>query len=143
MSLAPQPAPLPYRPGPIGELNRMARKLGTRLSVTVALAVFLAVLGTAPGGMADAGSKASDAAIESEFVPGELLVGFRPGSGAGAARHAMGAAELATFTEIGVHHWRLPARLAVPDAIRILSQNPNVRYAEPNYVYHAEVLPND
>ena len=121
----------------------MARKLGTRHSVTVALVVFLAVLGTAPGGTADAGPKASDAAIESEFVPGELLVGFRPGGGVEAARQGMGAAELATFAEIGVRHWRLPEGLTVADAIRILSRNPNVRYAEPNYIYHADVLPND
>ncbi len=121
----------------------MARKLGTRHSVTVALAVFLAVLGTALAGMADASPKASDAAIESEFVPGELLVGFRPGGSVEAARQGMGAAELAAFANIGVHHWRLPAGLTVANAIRILSSRPDVMYAEPNYVYRVDVLPND
>ncbi|MFQ5906030.1 MAG: hypothetical protein ACE5JA_05600, partial [bacterium] len=51
---------------------------------------------------------------DGEYVPGELLVAFRPGIAANRAqvtRKALGAVAIEEFSEIGVQHWRLPARL--------------------------------
>ncbi|MFQ6107436.1 MAG: S8 family serine peptidase [Thermoplasmata archaeon] len=83
---------------------------------------------------------------DGEYVPGELLVAFRPGIAASRAqvtRKALGAVTIEEFSEIGVQHWRLPAGLSVGKAIRELSANPNVLYAEPNYIRYANVIPND
>lgn len=82
----------------------------------------------------------------SEYVPGELLVAFRPGIAASRAevtRKALGAVAIEEFSEIGVQHWRLPAGLQIEKAIWGLSANPNVLYAEPNYILHAHDFPND
>ena len=81
------------------------------------------------------------------FIPGEVLVSFRPGVAAArarATRRGLGATEKKVFSRLGVHHWRLPAGLTVANAVQALSANPNVKYAEPNYVVHADVfIPND
>jgi len=89
-----------------------------------------------------AAAKAAD-----EFVPDELLVGFRPGT-LGAQtdriRNGVGAMRLKEWPEIRAEHWQLPRGMGVAQAIRALSPNPNVQYAEPNYVIHAvTTLPND
>jgi len=78
-----------------------------------------------------------------EYVPGEVLVGFRPGAQGkqNEARDALGAKLLKDFSGIGLQHWRLPAGLEVEKAVEILSKNPNVKYAEPNYVVHTDQLP--
>jgi subtilisin family serine protease len=81
-----------------------------------------------------------------EFVAGELLVGFRPGSRgaqADAVRNGLGAAKLKAWSEIDAEHWHLPPGIGVAQAIRALSANPNVLYAEPNYLLQAAEVPND
>ena len=82
-----------------------------------------------------------------EFVAGEVLLAFRPGVAAAKrdeVRRGLGAARIKEFSRLGIHHWRLPPGLAVADAVRRLSANPNVRFAEPNYIVHAiGTFPND
>ena len=81
-----------------------------------------------------------------EFVPGEVLVAFWPGVGrnrAEAIGRGLGATEIKVFSQIGVHHWRLPPGLGVAQAVQVLSRNPNVRFAEANYILHIDNIPND
>jgi len=74
----------------------------------------------------------------SDSVPEEILVGFHGGAlpaQVEAVRGGLGAVEIKTIPQIGVHHWRLPPGLGVSQAIQRLKGNPNVRYAEPNWLY--------
>jgi serine protease len=78
-------------------------------------------------------------------VPGDLIVGFEPG-----VSQAEQQAVLATAGAARVHSWAFinAALTHVPDAkrdalIKQLEADPRVRYAEPNYVVHADVVPND
>ena len=83
---------------------------------------------------------------DAEFVPGEILVGFRAGLAAGRAdrvRHGLAATKIKEFAQIGVQHWRLPPGLTPDQAVTALSVNPNVDFAEPNYIFHASDVPND
>jgi subtilisin family serine protease len=83
---------------------------------------------------------------QGEYVADELLVKFRPGAPDGKAdeaRRAVGATVLKAFPQIGARHWRLPPGLDVARAVQVLSSNPNVEYAEPNYVVTADAFPND
>ncbi|MCK4276568.1 MAG: S8 family serine peptidase, partial [Phycisphaerae bacterium] len=85
-------------------------------------------------------------AASPEVVPGEVLVAFGPGVGrnrAEAIHRSMGATEIKVFSQIGVRHWRLPPGLGVAQAIQVLSRNPNVRFAEANYILHIDNIPND
>ena len=79
---------------------------------------------------------------------GEVLLAFHPGvppGRANAVRKALGATKIKDFPRIGVHHWQLPPELSVAEAVKKLRGNPDVKYAEPNYLVQmaAQNFPND
>src|SRR5262245_18667568 len=80
------------------------------------------------------------------FVDGVALVQFAPGTpGAAkaAARAGVGATLDATFELVpGLERLKLRGR-DVGQAVEALAKNPNVTYAEPDYVVTASVTPND
>ena len=81
-----------------------------------------------------------------EFVADELLVSFQPGirgARADGIRNGLGASRMKAWPEINAEHWHLPPGLGVAQAIQALASNPNVVYAEPNYIIQAFDVPND
>jgi subtilisin family serine protease len=81
-----------------------------------------------------------------EFVADELLVSFQPGirgARADGTRNGLGASRIKAWPEINAEHWHLPPGLGVAQAIQALASNPNVVYAEPNYIIQAFDVPND
>jgi subtilisin family serine protease len=84
--------------------------------------------------------------IEVDYVAGEVLVGFQPGARAAdvaQARRALGAASIRQFDRLRLHHWRLPPGLGVEKAIAMAGLRPGVAYAEPNWLLHADLIPDD
>ncbi len=93
------------------------------------------------------------AGVGGEFVPGELIVRFRPGTsqvGRGnALRSANASAEERIITGAmrrsgdseGITVVRTPG--AVPAALAALRGSPDVEYAEPNYIYQHSATSND
>jgi Subtilase family/FG-GAP-like repeat len=83
---------------------------------------------------------------DKKYVPGEVLVRFRPGVPAAtkAALHRrVGATVLRTSQAVtGLQRVRVQGT-SVREAIHLYGQDPNVLYAEPNYVVHAFTTPND
>jgi len=82
----------------------------------------------------------------SDFVPGEVLVKFRSGLAEQTARSALariGAELLQNFSKINVWHLKLADDMSVTTAIDKLQKLSSVEYAEPNYIYHTCVVPND
>ncbi len=80
------------------------------------------------------------------YKEGELLVKFKPGvlTAASLQTHqSVGAAPVRKIALINVDHVRLPQGLSVKDAIIRYMSDPGVAYAEPNYVMHPFILPND
>lgn len=79
-------------------------------------------------------------------VAGEIVVKFKPGTteGAMAALHARhGVTELATSRFSGVKRLKISPRKTIDDMVAIYRRNPNVEYAEPNFIAHALWSPND
>jgi len=77
-------------------------------------------------------------------VPGEVLVKFKAGTSAGsiAGAHARHAARLLrVLGKSDVHQVQTP--LAVADAVRGYQSDPDVEYAEPNWIYRTQAVPND
>jgi len=81
-----------------------------------------------------------------EYVPGEVLVKFKPTVAAASVNRVMAdlqAKMVKQFAVIGVRQWKLGEGMAVEQAVARLKSDPNVAYAEPNYIYHIDVVPND
>ena len=86
------------------------------------------------------------AAAPVRFVPGELIVRYRPGITElrrAAVRTRLGARIGHTFPIIQAEHLRLPEGLDVGAAIVQLNADPSVVYAEPNYEWSILEVPDD
>jgi len=80
------------------------------------------------------------------YVPGELLVKYRPSIRAAATeyyRTQWGITTLKIFRTIGVQRLKLPKELTVEEALEIYKDDRDVEYAEPNYYRYATATPND
>jgi len=85
-----------------------------------------------------------------EYVPGELLVGYKPGVAAAEVQSLhtrIGATLARRFTFISTDYVRLPKGMTVEQAIAMYTKDGGVLYAEPNYKVKAldspDLLPND
>lgn len=81
-----------------------------------------------------------------EYVPGEILVKFKQKADVlslNAIHSNMSFVKKKVFNEIRVHHVKLSNELTVEEAIQLYSEDPNVEYAEPNYIVSINAIPND
>lgn len=109
--------------------------------------------GTAMQGIGTASKKNFKRIGESKYVPGEILVKFKPHIQIKTASDVnIKAAEAGVpsklkrmFRAINVHHLKITdPKLTVEDAINKFKAHPDVEYAEPNYIVHAlRTVPND
>ncbi|HEV8201905.1 MAG TPA: S8 family serine peptidase [Candidatus Polarisedimenticolia bacterium] len=83
--------------------------------------------------------------VRPEFVPGEVLIRFKPRATKTARSAAQAQVAVAQVRPIpgGAERWTLPEGLTTEDAIARLRGNPDVQYVEPNYIVHAALAPND
>jgi subtilisin family serine protease len=81
------------------------------------------------------------------YVPGELLVKYKPQfslSSINSLHSELNVTEIKRFSEINVHHIKLPSGTNVEDALKAFKDNPAVEYAEPNYIRQiSATTPND
>ncbi len=80
------------------------------------------------------------------YVPGQVLVKFHPGTPASeiARAHAsLNSVILDEIPQIGVQIVGLPPGLSVNRAVGLYRHNPNVEFAEPDYVVELALTPND
>ena len=95
---------------------------------------------------ATVGSTARAAAAAPGYIPGEIIVRFKPGASPSAR-----AAAIARQKAVVERHLRVPgatlvtlqAGASVADAVRDFAARPDVLFAQPNFVYHAQALPSD
>ena len=81
-----------------------------------------------------------------EFVPGQILVKFKPGVGELSAQHALAAQSLTVAGDIpSLDVFKVSVKPGRElEQIAALRSDPNVLYAEPNYVaYAVDTIPND
>ena len=84
--------------------------------------------------------------IKRGYVPDEILVKFKPGT-PGNSITALNSSVNAKVKEIGMkirfHRLRIPKNKTVEEMVEIYSKNPNVEWAEPNFIASAHMTPND
>jgi len=80
------------------------------------------------------------------YVPGEVLVKFKAGTSIVAMNklhRALRAGKIRDIKHLGIHRMSLPEDVKVEDAVRIYRNDPNVEFAEPNYIVKTSAIPND
>jgi len=80
------------------------------------------------------------------YVPMEIIVKFKPGVSSGVVREINqkhGTSVLSTSRFAGFKRLRMPRGRTVEQMVAIYKKNPNVEYAEPNFIAHAFLVPND
>ncbi len=85
------------------------------------------------------------AQVPADIVPGEILVGFRPGTPAqsvNAVHQQHGGQVKLVIARLGVHVVRVPPGQELA-AIASYRRDPNIRFAEVNAIYRAIGAPND
>jgi subtilisin family serine protease len=125
-----------------GLLLKTQRNLAIKKIIIVTMTVLLLLA----GGFAGAKPPLSKKPAQPAYAEGELLVKYKSGVPAGQrATHVrgLGAAKVKEFRRLHIHHVKLPPGLPVAEGVRMFEQNPNVEYAEPNYILRAEALPDD
>ncbi len=80
------------------------------------------------------------------YVNGELLVKYRENQAAQQAVHYRSMwrmSNIRTFGKSGIRQVRLPADMTVSQAMALYLSDPDVLYAEPNYRYRLQAVPDD
>ncbi len=80
----------------------------------------------------------------SEYVPGEILVKYKDltrTSSISSLHSRVGSVRKKEFTKIRVEHVKLPSHMSVEEAVEYYKLDPNVEYAEPNYIVHMDASP--
>ncbi|MGC2064564.1 MAG: S8 family serine peptidase [Thermodesulfovibrionales bacterium] len=102
--------------------------------------------GTSPAKVATA-KAILDKISTTKFKDGELLVRFKDGTSLAAidkAHQTAGATIIKNLSTVNnLQHIKLPAGLAVQDAVTLYMADTNVDYAEPNYIRTVSQIPND
>jgi subtilisin family serine protease len=112
------------------------------------LTIGLALTGALAVHLPTSASDVKPPAITEPFVEREVIVAFQPGTTAAtkaSARSAAGAVrgEALTPQATDVEVLTLAKGRSVPGALTVLQRNPNVRYAEPNYLLSTTATSND
>lgn len=89
---------------------------------------------------------AMNSGIKTGYVSGEIIVKFRELTDTvkiSALHKASGAIRLREIRNIGVHQLKVPAHMSVEQLISQYRADPDVEYAEPNYIIKKAALPDD
>ena len=84
--------------------------------------------------------------MPARYVPGEVLVKFKSGTSIVAMNKLHGAIRAGKIRDIrhlGIHRMKLPQDVKVEEAVQIYRNDPNVEFAEPNYIVKTSAIPND
>ena len=79
-------------------------------------------------------------AREAPYVPGEILVKFKIGTRAedvGRLHAELRTSKKRELHNLRLQHLKLPEQMSVAEAVRRYQQDPNVEYAEPNFIVQA------
>jgi subtilisin family serine protease len=80
------------------------------------------------------------------YVPGEVLLKWKDGVSFFSVQNTIQALGMSTkrnFRSLRIYHLKLGRGMKIETALANLRRNPNVEYAEPNYMYRALATPND
>jgi len=92
------------------------------------------------------GTAGQDSSAGAAFAPRQVLIRFKPSvplSTKAASLSLLRSRPLARLAAIDVYVVEIDERSDVEEMVELFGRNPNIAYAQPNYVYRAQVTPND
>ena len=92
-----------------------------------------------------AGSATAKVVPGYDYVPGEIIVKFKPAVGDAEKSglfSPLSGTKVREFRDIQAEYWKIKG-MSVEDAVARLENDPRVEYAQPNYVLYALEIPND
>lgn len=90
--------------------------------------------------------KADKATKDKGYAPGEILVKFKPvisQSRIASTHSALGTREINRIRPLKLSRVKIPPHVSMEEALAQYKMNPDIEYAEPNYIIHFEKMPND
>jgi subtilisin family serine protease len=127
-------------------MARLSPAGGRLVAFLVALLLLWPSWTASPVGASASPDKPDDTTTQPEEVPDELIVGFKHGaskSARDAAVAAQGGQTTAANDRFDFRVVKIPPGQQKKEAIAKYLNDPAVRYAEPNYVYHSTLEPDD
>jgi subtilisin family serine protease len=121
-------------------------KISVLVFVTIFLYVPFAWSDGRPHALWGSGGLPIEKQISAEFVPGEVLIKFKEKATQAemkALHSYLQAQEIRRIKPIGVRRIKLPSDISVKEAVAHYKMDPNVEYAEPNYIIHFAAMPTD
>jgi subtilisin family serine protease len=119
----------------------MKRSFILSLSLMTIVALVMLAFGVSPAQSAAKSNRSET------YAPDSLLVRFQPGAVSATKAEglvSLGAQMQREFSLVpGLENWKLPPGLSVSQALKALQNNPNVLYAEPDYIVTVDLTPND
>ena len=110
----------------------------------LAAALLVAASAASVGGAGTARKTLTLRGSHRPYVPGQVVVRFRQGAARSARTAALSAESATTVKRLVLPGLQLVhVQGSVAGAVAALRRDPTVAYAEPNYLYHADAVPND
>lgn len=122
----------------------------TRITMTISMMLIMLTgmifCGNSAMAQADIRTKGLTVHAIGRYVPDEIVVKFHPGVSdevIGKMNRDHGAVVLSTSRVAGFKRLQIPKGKTVTEMVAIYRHNPNVEYAEPNFIAHAFAAPDD
>ncbi len=123
-----------------------SKKITLKTSLFVLLTLALTIAFFTSSWAKTPGYQKSQFVYEKGYSPDQFLVKFKPGIAA-ETRHSInvkhGVKEKDFISDINVHILTVPRTKTVKEMINVYRKNPNVDYAEPDYILETLLTPND
>ena len=117
------------------------------LAAAICVVFFVATSGTGAASYPEVlvGKELPHTPVATEYAPGEILVKFKPYVNvvAGSMTNYRQGTFVVSTLPSGTQKLKIPPGETVEDMVNTYNELPNVEYAEPNYVVHAHMVPND
>lgn len=118
-----------------------------KLIILITSIIFFSIFSAIHIEAGDKGLQLSIHRNNSTFISGEILVKFKQGvpeENKARMYREYGSSLIGSFPALGIYHLRLALSVPMAEALQLYRLNPDVEYAEPNYiVYTCQVFPDD
>jgi len=92
------------------------------------------------------GRRATSGSKTARYASNQVLVKFRPSFSVRNIRptlQAYGSAKVTSIPQLGISKVQVPSQTSVKEFLAALKRNPDVEYAEPDYLARIQITPND